>query len=341
MYTDPIIQKYVDLIKANTGAIKTVYQGEPIRVPASNLPCMFIARRETRVGPHTNVEDAHAMALLMTVITDVRQDLFTEEDNTPISQMDQRPGDLLGLFIEELQRLAQQEQGSFCFHPLHPSAVGSTCQRKMLADLPNLACQTGCTPIHLGNPGNNQIVAGIVWMVQHWDLVIDKLKAVWEIFNSLVHAFAPFIPGGFVLEGLVSGIDYMIENWDRVIETVQRVIEKFQTLIDMSKKVMQATMNPIGAITSFAGSAVKAEVNYLSNILPKFEMGGMVPGPAGAAVPIIAHGQERIIPAGQGSGGNTIVVNFNNPSVRSDDDLRAMEMLIERYFRQLSQNYKY
>jgi len=67
--------------------------------------------------------------------------------------MDQLPGDLLELFIEEVQRFAQQELGSFCFHPLHPSALGFACQRKMLTELPNLACQAGCTPIHLGNPG--------------------------------------------------------------------------------------------------------------------------------------------------------------------------------------------
>jgi len=34
--------------------------------------------------------------------------------------MDRLPADLLALFIKEIQMLAQQEAGSFCFHPLHP-----------------------------------------------------------------------------------------------------------------------------------------------------------------------------------------------------------------------------
>jgi hypothetical protein len=37
-----------------------------------------------------------------------------------IPQMDRFPGDLWALFIKAIQRLAQQEAGSFCFHPLHP-----------------------------------------------------------------------------------------------------------------------------------------------------------------------------------------------------------------------------
>lgn len=79
MYRDPIISTYEDLIKAGTSSIKFFYQGEPIRVPASNLPCAIIAKRETRVGTLTNAEDEHGIAMSITVIADIRQDLSTEE----------------------------------------------------------------------------------------------------------------------------------------------------------------------------------------------------------------------------------------------------------------------
>jgi len=79
-YTDPIISAYIDLIKANTSAITTFYQGEPLRIPASNLPCAIISKRETRVGPHTNAEDEHGIAMTITVITDIRSDLSTDEN---------------------------------------------------------------------------------------------------------------------------------------------------------------------------------------------------------------------------------------------------------------------
>src|SRR3954470_10119591 len=67
--------------------------------------------------------------------------------------MDRLPGDLWVLFSKGIQRLAQQDAGSFCFHPLHPLRPGFTCLRKLLTQLPNPACRAECASIHLGNPG--------------------------------------------------------------------------------------------------------------------------------------------------------------------------------------------
>lgn len=79
-YEDPVIAKYIELIKANTGAFNAFYQGEPIRVPATNFPCLIISKRETRAGTLTNAEDEHAIGMSLTVIADVRKDLSTEEN---------------------------------------------------------------------------------------------------------------------------------------------------------------------------------------------------------------------------------------------------------------------
>jgi hypothetical protein len=84
MYDDPIISKYIELIKANNGEIKTYYQGEPIRIAASLLPCCIISKTGTNVGPITNAEDAHELGLRITIITDVRSELSSEESNTAI-----------------------------------------------------------------------------------------------------------------------------------------------------------------------------------------------------------------------------------------------------------------
>lgn len=83
-YIDPIIKKYTDLIKAKNGTIKTYYQGEPLRIANSLLPCCIISKIATNAGPQSNVEDRHDVALRITVITDVRQDLSTEESNAKI-----------------------------------------------------------------------------------------------------------------------------------------------------------------------------------------------------------------------------------------------------------------
>lgn len=77
-YTDPVIQKYIDLIKAHTGAIETFYQGDPIRIPQTSLPCAIISKRDSRAGALTNAEDQHALGISITIVTDVRKDLSTE-----------------------------------------------------------------------------------------------------------------------------------------------------------------------------------------------------------------------------------------------------------------------
>lgn len=83
-YEDPIIKKYADLIKSQTNVFKEIYQGDPIRVPASLLPCLIISKIETRVGQTTNVEDEHGIALRMTIVTDIRQDLSTNENDSKL-----------------------------------------------------------------------------------------------------------------------------------------------------------------------------------------------------------------------------------------------------------------
>jgi hypothetical protein len=84
MYTDSIIQKYIDLIKARNGELKTYFQGEPARIASSLLPCCIIAKATTNVGPLNNADDRHQLGLRITLITDVRQDLSSDESDAKI-----------------------------------------------------------------------------------------------------------------------------------------------------------------------------------------------------------------------------------------------------------------
>lgn len=74
-YIDPVIKKYMDIVKAANPLVKTFYQGDPIRVPVSNLPALIISKTETRVSNHTNSEDEHGIQMTMTLITDIRKDI--------------------------------------------------------------------------------------------------------------------------------------------------------------------------------------------------------------------------------------------------------------------------
>lgn len=82
-YTDPIISKYIDLIKANTNIFKGFYIGDPMRVPMSSLPALIISKNETIAGKLTNAEDEHGIAMILTVITDIRADVKDDKELAP------------------------------------------------------------------------------------------------------------------------------------------------------------------------------------------------------------------------------------------------------------------
>ncbi len=78
-YIDPVLQKIADVIKAN-GKIQTFYFGDPLKVVASNLPACVLTKNGTRAGQVTNAEDGHEIGITITIITDIRQDLSTEDN---------------------------------------------------------------------------------------------------------------------------------------------------------------------------------------------------------------------------------------------------------------------
>lgn len=79
-YQDPVIAQYIALLKAKCGDLVAFYEGEPIKIPMSDLPCVMVSKRTTSVGPLTNADDEHAIGMAITLITDVRSDLSTDED---------------------------------------------------------------------------------------------------------------------------------------------------------------------------------------------------------------------------------------------------------------------
>ena len=84
IYKDPIIKKYQDLIKAAMpGVFKSFYQGDPIMIPKSSMPALVISKSRTRTGVMTNVEDEHEIALILTVVTDLRDEISDDKQMVP------------------------------------------------------------------------------------------------------------------------------------------------------------------------------------------------------------------------------------------------------------------
>lgn len=176
-------------------------------------------------------------------------------------------------------------------------------------------------------------------------------------------------PVGLVLAaiaGLIFTIRQLNEIW-KILESDMDLVwagikvmfkDGVNFLIDMAEafanswvKAVNAVINALNTIQvsipswvpKIGGNSFGVNIPNAPEIsLPRFEHGGIVNAPAGVPVPIMAHGQERIIPASQAGsgGGDTYIVNLNNPVVRSQDDIRAFKKQVEDSLRDVLRNRK-
>lgn len=72
-YADPIIKKYIDLIKDNRNDIKKYFNGLATRVAASECPAIMIGIDSMAINDFSNVEDEHRINLILTIVTDIRK----------------------------------------------------------------------------------------------------------------------------------------------------------------------------------------------------------------------------------------------------------------------------
>ena len=220
------------------------------------------------------------------------------------------------------------------------------------------------------------LIVGLVatfldWIFPNWQENLTKMieawRAGWESFketaialiDAVVNAVKAFFAGIMSIIGppinkikelwltTWSAIaDFFVGLWEPVKEAFGKVIdfivEKIQKAIDMynslKAKLSKPIQSAVGGVGNFFNSAIERGRSILG-----FQHGGIVPGPPSAAVPIIAHGQEKIIPANQverGGGGMNIAITFNNPVVREDADFEKIGRAVEQYLRPLMVNHK-
>ena len=74
-YKDPIIEKYLNLIKDNVGGIKVFYNGTLMQIPLSRLPLVMIDIEGTEVTEFSNAEDQQEVSLVLTYIADMRKEI--------------------------------------------------------------------------------------------------------------------------------------------------------------------------------------------------------------------------------------------------------------------------
>ncbi len=86
-YADPIINKYLELIKANTSGIKGFYNGFVAKIPSSMLPAVMLQIESTEAESFSNVEDVHRIKIALMYIADIRQTLENSEMLTSLNDV--------------------------------------------------------------------------------------------------------------------------------------------------------------------------------------------------------------------------------------------------------------
>lgn len=110
--------------------------------------------------------------------------------------------------------------------------------------------------------------------------------------------------------------DNLDKQWKLIVGFKDKVVGAFNAIVD-------AAMRAVRTI----GAAFTEGFRHGAG----FQHGGIVPGPVGEPVPIIAHGGERVVPRTGvdvnrgGGGGTTININFNG-TVMMDDESRTKEL---------------
>ncbi len=132
---------------------------------------------------------------------------------------------------------------------------------------------------------------------------------------------------------IVVGLWVIAQLLDLIAQSITKVVDMAQAFDKfVAGPAWRALIGGLTPSTANLGDATMKNWNdqlaktwaQASGLTPK-QHGGLVPGPTYAAVPILAHGGERVVPAmGAGAGGSGITLNIYNPVI--DDSSRIDEL---------------
>ncbi|HEC63654.1 MAG TPA: hypothetical protein ENI23_00005 [bacterium] len=176
-----------------------------------------------------------------------------------------------------------------------------------------------------------------------WGLLAATIStplAISIVVAAAVMAIMEVIDAYKELEATINGLDDSITRMSKSQnDYLDMIAEKFgkqsneynkavNSILRDNKQVIKSTneavdaLDPLSIIKGMGGTVW----NWLKSPVerrPSFKDGGIVPGLTNQAVPIIAHGGERVIPAGESAGEN-VTININSPVVREEEDINKI-----------------
>lgn len=144
-----------------------------------------------------------------------------------------------------------------------------------------------------------------------------------------------------LLISTAQGIADIIDLFVEAVELASGLADQVSTIFDLLDQGAELDISFGDIASSFAGAAadqanLSIEPGSIVDTLfgGTFHEGGVVPGPRGADVPIIAQAGETILPVGA-SAGNNITINIQAPVFGVDDLDRKIEMAGNKLMREL------
>lgn len=129
---------------------------------------------------------------------------------------------------------------------------------------------------------------------------IDDIEVIFQRFGRAVAQYV--IDQGPEFHGVA---DQLANAGQEMGDTFQWMVEDMQAAEGQAKS-LATTLSGLSMFKDIAGGL--AGFNLMgARIIPKRHSGGVVPGPMGREVPIIAQGGERVTPLGQSAGGTQVI----------------------------------
>ncbi len=76
LYEDPVAKAITDTIRTRNEDIKTYHHGDPLAIPKDYLPALIVEKDTTPITDLTNKEDEHVINVVLTIVTDIREDFL-------------------------------------------------------------------------------------------------------------------------------------------------------------------------------------------------------------------------------------------------------------------------